>query len=79
MQSVTALPSSDGSRAERQPVAAADRHREAVFSMQELARPAAGRHVDARVPLAAVDFDDLHDRLETAWRSWRQPLEHHEP
>ena len=47
MQSVTATASSDGSRAEaeRQLAAAADRHREAVLSMQELGRSAAGQHV----------------------------------
>jgi hypothetical protein len=78
---VTAPASSDGCRAEaeRQLVAAADCHREAVFSMQELCRPAAGRHIEARPPLGRADLDDLHDRLETAWRSWRQPLEHHKP
>ena len=178
MRSVIAPASPDGSRseAERQLAAAADRHREAVHSMQELGRPAAGQHVaiksvgravhlvsfalrraadadvpferlvdltgwepdlvregldrpvpdarvvarltpagvdadaiaqaaaafeairrlqdltqrvladvaldadvDARPPLAPADLDDLHDRLDTAWRSWRQPLEHREP
>jgi hypothetical protein len=29
---------------------------------------------DARPPLAAEDLEDLHDRLETAWRSWRHGL-----
>jgi hypothetical protein len=27
---------------------------------------------------APADLDDLHDRLETAWRSWRQGLARHE-
>lgn len=30
--------------------------------------------VDARSPLAPADLEDLHDRFETAWRSWRQGL-----
>jgi hypothetical protein len=29
---------------------------------------------DARPPLAAPDIDDLRDRFETVWRSWRQGL-----
>jgi len=29
---------------------------------------------DARPPLAPAQVDDLHDRFETAWRSWRQAL-----
>ena len=42
--------SSDGSRAEaeRQLVAAAERHREVVASMQELGRPEAGQHVSVK-------------------------------
>ena len=32
--------------------------------------------VDARLPLTAVDLNDLHDGLETAWRTWRQRLGH---
>ena len=35
--------------------------------------------VDARPPLAPADLDDLHDQLETAWRSWRQRLDHRKP
>jgi hypothetical protein len=47
MQSVTAAASAEASRAEaeRQLAAAAERHREAVTSMQELGRPEAGQHV----------------------------------
>jgi hypothetical protein len=30
-------------------------------------------------PLAPGDFDDLNNRLETAWRSWRQGLRPREP
>ena len=29
---------------------------------------------DARPPLAPAHVEDLHDRFETAWRSWRQAL-----
>jgi hypothetical protein len=53
-------------------------HRKAVFSMQELGPTAAGRHIDVRPPLARA-APDLHDWLETARRSWRQPLEHYKP
>jgi hypothetical protein len=35
--------------------------------------------VDARLPLPAVELNDLHDGLETAWRTWRQRLGHSEP
>ena len=28
--------------------------------------------VDAGLPLTAVDLNDLHDQLETAWRTWRR-------
>src|SRR5690348_1957971 len=47
MQSVTDAMSSEGSRAEveRQLSAAAERHREALISMQELGRSEAGQHV----------------------------------
>jgi hypothetical protein len=47
---MTAQAWSDGSEAEaeRQLAAAAARHREAVASMQELGRPAAGQHVSIR-------------------------------
>ena len=27
---------------------------------------------------AIADLDDLHDRLEAAWRSWREGLQHQE-
>jgi hypothetical protein len=30
---------------------------------------------DARAPLAPADLEDLHDRVETVWRSWRRGLE----
>src|SRR3954449_1966960 len=57
MQPVTAA-ASEGSRAEaeRQLAAAAERHREAVASMQELGRPEAGQHVAIKVVGRAVDF-----------------------
>ena len=35
--------------------------------------------VDARLPLTAVDLNDLHDGLETAWRTWRQRIAHPGP
>jgi hypothetical protein len=35
--------------------------------------------VDAGPPPAHADLDDLHDRLETAWRSWRESLERRTP
>src|SRR4051794_572017 len=56
MQSVTAAVSSEGSRAEaeRQLAASAERHREAVTSMQELGRPEAGQHVAIKVVGRAV-------------------------
>ena len=31
--------------------------------------------VDARAPLTAADLDDLHDGLETAWRTWRRRVD----
>jgi hypothetical protein len=34
---------------------------------------------DARPPLRPDHLEDLHDRLETAWRSWRRELGHREP
>ena len=34
--------------------------------------------VDERAPLTPADVEDLHDRFETAWRSWRQELERRE-
>ena len=30
---------------------------------------------DARSPLAPADVEDLHNRVEAAWRAWRQDLE----
>jgi hypothetical protein len=30
---------------------------------------------EASSPRAPAELDDLHDRLETAWRSWRESLE----
>src|SRR3954468_11654230 len=58
MHSVTAAASSEGARAEveRQLAASAERHREAVASMQELGRPEAGQHVAIKVIGRAVDF-----------------------
>ena len=49
---------SDGSliEAERQLAAAAERHREAVTSMQELGRPEAGQHVAIKVVGRAVQL-----------------------
>jgi hypothetical protein len=35
--------------------------------------------VEAPLALAAADLQDLHDRLETAWREWRQALGRREP
>jgi hypothetical protein len=56
MQSVTAEALSEGSRAEaeRQLAASAERHREAVASMQEPGRPEAGQHVAVKVVGRAV-------------------------
>ena len=34
---------------------------------------------DARLPLAPVDVEDLHNRIEAAWSSWREELERREP
>jgi hypothetical protein len=53
---VTAAAFFEGSRAEaeRQLVAAAERHREAVASVQELGRPEAGQHVAIKVVGRAV-------------------------
>ena len=47
------------------------------LTQRVLADVALDAHVDARPPLAPADLDDLHDRLETAWRAWRQPRERH--
>ena len=56
MQSLTAAASSEGTRAEaeRQLAASAERHREAVASMQEPGRPEAGQHVAIKVVGRAV-------------------------
>jgi hypothetical protein len=35
--------------------------------------------VEAPSALAPADLEDLHDRLETAWTAWRQPLGRREP
>src|SRR5205823_2011679 len=57
MQPVTAASSSEGSRAEveRQLEAVAERHREAVASMQELGRPQAGQYVAIKLVGRAVN------------------------
>jgi hypothetical protein len=57
---------------------------EAIGRLQDLtqrvlADVALDTDVDARPPLAPADLDDLHDRLETAWRSWREPLARDKP
>ena len=33
---------------------------------------------DARLPLAPADVEDLHNRVEAAWLSWREELERQE-
>jgi hypothetical protein len=50
---------------------------EAITRLQDLTQrvlaDAAGE-AEASSPPTAADLDDLHNRLETAWRSWRQRL-----
>jgi hypothetical protein len=50
---------------------------EAIRRLQDLAQRVltdVDREADEWSPPALADLDDLHDRLETAWRSWRQEL-----
>jgi hypothetical protein len=49
------------------------------LTQRVLADVALDADVDARPPLAPADLNELHDRLETAWRAWRESLEHHKP
>ena len=65
-----------GPEAERQLVAAVERHREVLASVQEVGRPEAGQHVavkavgrDAAWSPAPGDLVDLHDRLDSEWRA----------
>ena len=46
-----------------------------VLTQRVLADIALDVEVDARLPLTAAELNDLHDRLETAWRTWRRPAD----
>jgi hypothetical protein len=63
--------------AEARAVAQAAAAFEAITRLQDLTQrvlaDAAGE-AEASSPPSAAELDDLHDRLETAWRSWRQGL-----
>jgi hypothetical protein len=57
---------------------------EAISRLRELTqRMLAGVELDldgdARSPVGPDDLEDLHDRIETAWRSWRHGLGRKEP
>ena len=50
---------------------------EAIRRLHELARRVLADvdiDVDAQSSLTPVDLNDLHDRIETTWRSWREGL-----
>jgi hypothetical protein len=54
---------------------------EAIRRLQDLAQRVltdVDREAEEWSPPALADLDDLHDRLETAWRSWRRELGHRE-
>jgi hypothetical protein len=46
------------------------------FTQRVLADVELDLEAETRAPLGPEDLEDLHDRLETAWRSWHDGLAH---